>query len=352
MSKAILFSAFAQRKFAVNGLSATTSVLGRSHQFDFDGHQITLTLPFKSRDDAEDWEVETRRTSWTSTDPENPDTTINEVYRVELRTDIKETLSINETALSDPYKTRNATPKETKELNSVASEYTQRLVGAWEHWQSVVRWVAGPRSIGVSHSTFGTDQYGQRGAVIFNSIDNRKIWSLPYTVTIQRAHPIDTTKWDLLQEVLLSGQIIPVWSEFLSEAHARLGSYDYRGAIASAAVACETVARSIFWLSAPQVANQAVREMIDRTPAQSIIGKWQEIAGPAPSGKWSLNRVHRLFDLRNRLMHLGQSSADPTEVRHLLTAATDFVCEADGVFIERTGSIDWPSKYRKSSSIR
>ena len=346
MAKTIQFSAGASRQFRVEGLSVTTSLLGRSHEFAFESHAITLALPTESPPDAADWARKTKRTGWRADDPDNPETTIHQLFEVHLRTNIAKHLTIDERAFSEPYKSPHATPNQAQNLNRVADDYARLLAGAWEHWQAVVRWVAGHNSVGGAGSIVGADPYGGNTATIYRQSDSRKIWAQLVSIKLRAGSPLDPSRWQLLQDALSSGQSNPIWFDFISEAHKRFSSFDHRGAIASAAIAWETIVRSMFWLNVAQVENEAMRDMIDRTPAQAIIGKWSEIAGPRTSGKWETSSIHRLFDMRNRLMHSGQSREQPVEIGQLLNAATAFIGEADAVYSVRTHVPDWPARYR------
>lgn len=346
MAKSVQFSADVRRRFTVEDLSVTTSVLGRSHTFEFESHSITLSLPTESPADAPDWAARTRKTGWRTADPANPDTTIHSVFDIDLSTNVAARIAIDERAFSEPVNSQHATPQQVKNLKRVADDYARLLSGAWDHWQTTTRWIAGHRSVGRARARVGKDPHGASAASIYRRTDQRKIWVETSAITLLGETPFDPVRWQLLQDAFSSGHRYPIWFSFISEAQHRLESFDKPGAIASAAIACETLVRSMFWLNVPQVHNAKARELIDRSPAQAIIGGWAEIAGPRPSGKWETKAIHRLFDMRNRLMHSGEAPASTAEVRKILSAATAFVDEADTVYCVRAGIENWPARYR------
>lgn len=346
MSKEILFDAEARRPFEVLGLAVSGAVLGRSHSFRFAEHEIHLVLPAESPPDAKEWQQRTKRTGWRTDAPDDPNTTEHQVFEVELCTEIPIQLAIDERAFYEPPKSRNVTDGQEKKLNQTADDYARLLAGAFDHWQRVLRWVAGHRSIGFPSSTVGRDPYGHRIANLHRRGDNRKVWFQTTSVAVQMQSTISLPRWEHVQRVLSSADKPPIWFDFISEAHQRYLSYDYRGTIISAAIACETIIRSMFWLNVPDVSNDEVRGIIDRAPLQAILGKWDHVAGACPVDSWEKGKVHALFDLRNTLMHSGEMHTGSEKVEAALKAATEFVSLADRAFCLRKDIPDWPGLYR------
>jgi hypothetical protein len=279
-------------------------------------------------------------------DPDDPDTTEHQVLEVELRTELPRQLGIAERAFSEPTKSRNVTGAQETKLNETADEYARLLAGAFEHWQRNLRWVAGHRSVGFPSSRVGGDPHGQTSAYLHRRGDGRKVWVQTTSIIVQMQSTISVKQWELIQRVLSSAEDPPIWFDFIAEAHQRHVSYDYRGTIISAAIACETVIRSMFWLNVSDVGNEEIRGIIDRAPAQAILGKWDQVAGPCPGGKWEKKVIHALFDMRNSLMHSGEMRSGSDKVEAALKAATEFVRLAGRAFSQRKGITDWPGEYR------
>lgn len=342
----ILFDAEARRRFEVQGLAVGGAVLGRSHSFRFAEHEIQVVIPTESPSDTDEWHRQTRKIGWKVDDPDNPNTTQHQVLEVELRTELPGQLAIDERAFPEPLKFRNVTDGQKRILNQTVDEYARLLAGAFEHWQRTLRWLGGHYTVGFPLNRVGRDPYGQTSAYLHRRADGRGVWSQTALFIVQMQSVISINQWQLIQRVLSSAEEPPIWFDFISEAHQRHVSYDCRGTIISAAIACETVIRSMFWLNLSDVGNDEIRGIIDRAPAQAILGKWDQVAGPCPGGNWEKGTVHALFDMRNSLMHLGEIGRSSDKVDAALKAATEFVGLADRAFSQRKGIPDWPGEYR------
>lgn len=342
----ILFDAEARRRFEVQGLAVIGAVLGRSHSFRFAEHEIHLVLPTESPLGTDEWHRQTRKIGWKTSDPDNPNTTEHQVLEVELRTELPVQLAIDERAFSEPPKSRNVTGAQETKLNETANEYARLLAGAFEHWQRTLRWLGGHYAVGFPLNRVGRDPYGQTSAYLHRRADGRGMWSQTALFIVQRQSVISANQWQLIQRVLSSAEEPPIWFDFIAEAHQRHVSYDSRGTIISAAIGCETVIRSMFWLNVSDVGNEEIRGIIDRAPAQAILGKWDQVAGACPEGKWEKKIIHALFDMRNSLMHSGEMRSGSGKVEAALKAATEFVRLADRAFCQRKGITDWPGEYR------
>ncbi len=330
----------------MEGLAVSGAVLGQSHSFRFAEHEIQLVLPIASPPDADEWHRQTHKISWRADDPDNPDTTEHRVIEVELRTELPVQLAIDEKAFPEPLKFLNVTDGQKTILTQTVDEYARLFAGAFEHWQRTLRWLGGYYTVGFPSNRVGRDPYGQTSAYLHRRADGRAVWRQPARIIARRPSVISTNQWQLVQRVLSSVEEPPIWFDFIAEAHQRHVTYDYRGTIISAAIACETVIRSMFWLNLSEVGNDEIRGIIDRAPAQAILGKWDQVAGPCPGGKWEKKIIHALFDMRNSLMHSGEMRSGSDKVEAALKAATEFVRLADRAFSQRKVITDWPGEYR------
>lgn len=345
MAKEVKFGAEARRRFEVEGLGVMGSVLGKTHTFFFEEHQVSLVLPTESPSDVEEWNRRTRKFRWSANDLENPKTTSYAIRDIDMITGIHGQLGIDERALSERLKSRHATKRQGKKLDQTADRYAELLAGAFELWKATLRWIVGHLSVGMPSLAYGRDAYGGHVAYIHRKGDGQPVWAQSGLFVVRQIPSINLAQWNLLQEVLSSNHAPPVWFDFISEAHQRHSAYDERGAVLSATIACETLIRSMFWLDVPNVQNDKVRDLIDRTAAQAILGRWEDIAGECPDGEWDTGKIHKLFEVRNRLMHAGETQLVSRTIKPILDAATDFVKRADSVLCEKKGIPDWPSRY-------
>lgn len=343
----VSFEAEARRSFPTGGFATTGALLGAVHHFEFEGCKIELRLPRQSPDNAPESARETTFSSSMKDDPDNPETTTHEILKVALRTNVARPLSIDEQAFEHPPNWLGATQNEADQLYGATDEYAALLFRAWEYWQSVARWVSGRSGIGQSSAIVGKDPYGGL-TDLFRKEDGRKIWLQSGYITALGLTVFDRERWELLQEVLSTNEGAPIWFNFLAEAEERLKTFDLQGSVISAAIACETMIRSVFWLSVPGVSIAAARQIIDAANVRNILSRWRDLAliTKTEAKALQLELIHKLFDVRNELMHLGNFALADQEASKLVRAARSFLESADALFRQRQGRTDWRERFR------
>ncbi len=85
--------------------------------------------------------------------------------------------------------------------------------------------------------------------------------------------------WEAAGCALAADRPPPVWIDFLIEAHRRLQVGDLRSAIVNGAIASETVIRSSFSATLPQIVSPVAVRILDVTPVQGLLSRWEEISG-------------------------------------------------------------------------
>jgi hypothetical protein len=214
--------------------------------------------------------------------------------------------------------------RDAPHLDKVSARYDDLLVSAWHHWLRTARWATDQHSIGL-HAWEVDGSPVLEMPRIHEKTTGYGIWSSPSVARARRQATIDSHRWAHIQSVLASELTAPVWFEYLVEAHQRLANKDYSGCVLSSTIACETIARAVFSDLAGKPKNAAVAELVDRTAAQAIIGRWKDLTGVKADGA-----VHRLFETRNSIVHSGRTDSIDKEIaRKSLEAARKFVLRGD-----------------------
>jgi hypothetical protein len=112
-----------------------------------------------------------------------------------------------------------------------------------------------------------------------------------------------------------------------------LAKHDYSGSVLSSVIACETLARAVYNNLAGTPANAAAAELVNRAPAQAILGRWKDLTGLKVEGG-----VHKIFDIRNNLVHSGRTDSIDKEIAiSAFDTARQFVENGDEWWFSKHG---------------
>ena len=76
------------------------------------------------------------------------------------------------------------------------------------------------------------------------------------------------------------------------------------------AIASEMVIRSAFSATLPPIVSPVAARILDVTPVQGLLSRWEEISGWNKAKANGRSQVHALFDLRNAVLHSGLDTAE------------------------------------------
>lgn len=336
-------TASAWARASVESLEVTGDLFGQSHVFEHNERVVEIKLPVVEigadlRPLGRGNEVATLHSSLA----ENPqlETTSYAIAWVEVTVALTEQLTLPVQLLQmSPKRPEIAGEQLTKRLDALAIQYEARLATALNHWEAVVRWVTGSSALGRPNASSG------RGSALrlnFTSIvrasDQHRFWTPTNVVALHKGTEINAAAWGAIAAALAAGHEAPIWFRYLDEAHHRFMAWDVTGAVLSAAIACETLAREAFWLASGSP-PKAARDLIDRVSIRAILERWHLLTS-VPKSQVRISEVSKLFNLRNRLMHAGGTGADLDRqvVHNLLSAARQFICAADDWYFQSRGT--------------
>ena len=350
-SEKINFDGMAWARADVEGLEVVGTVLSKRHDFlDDEGRKASIVLPTGTFKDAihpdEKSEQRVSLRSWISDSPELS-TAHYRVSSVDVELEVSESLSAPETLFGQAINAYELVGKRAADSNSKTVEtYNLHLLRVLERWEEVVRWVTNSSALGSPDWVTRVHSPRLHFMRILRAHDRADFWGAGGHIAARRATRIDDAAWMQIGTVLTSGQRPPIWFRYLDDLHHRFVKSDYVGTLLSCAIACETVAREVFWNVAGQTANGSARELVDRVAIQNILQRWTGITG-LDKEKTHIHQIHKIFDKRNTLVHVGGTEAlDEGGTEGLAKAAREFVLSADEWLFVALGR-DNPRLWRK-----
>lgn len=319
----------------VEGLQVTGNLFSRSHQFVHDERTVTVKVP-EVRLDGDRQPVPEHQDRAQFSQGFVDDTRVErmafELAWIEITVLVKEQISLPDAMLEiTPKRPELAGPKLTQRLDRLIIDYEARIAAALLHWEQTVRWLSGSSALGTPSGRVGRASAARLQLTAFQRAgDGHRYWLPTGTVTVLRSTIVDAFLWEEIGKVLASGQSEPIWFRYLDEAYHRDIGRDLGGAILSCAIACETLAREVFWLKSGATEDESARDLIDRLPVSGILRKWRSLTG-LPDAVSNARPVERVVSLRNRLMHVGGKGIiiSEADVRELLAAARAFIRTGD-----------------------
>ncbi len=310
------------------GTDFSGEILGSRHAYSYLGRQVRVTLPkaeFLEGDPdpiGKSASIVHFRSGYVG---QNHEKSFYQLDRIYVEVDVEELVRIPKSALEiDAVRKSPDLILRYPHLETISDYYDEVAASAWLHWMRVARWAINSPLIGVPDwSTNGHAQLQMPR--LREKSTGVSVWASTGVINLQRPIEIDKKRWRHIEEVLAGGATPPVWFDYLVEAQQRLYNKDFSGCVLSSAIACETLARACYFYLLGTPKHTTAAEMVDRTAAQAIIGRWKKLTGIEPGGN-----VHKIFDTRNRLVHSGSADViDDSIARETLKAASTFVDGGD-----------------------
>lgn len=347
--------ACATARTKVVGLQVYGPVLGRSHAFQHNKRSVEVSIPSVKL--AADLEVTSPGDEVTFSGglAENPtlETSTYYVNEIEISMQVSEFVSIPAEMLrTSPKRPELAGPELAGFLEELALDYERRLADVLGYWERVVSWISGGTSVGLPGVRVGRETSARlEGMALTQCSDGHRFWIPTHSVAFYSGAAINPEQWDAIDRALTSGSEQPIWFRYLDVAKQNARSWKYEDAIVACAIAAETLAREVFWLSSGANPSPAARDIMDGVNVRAIISRWQKLTGITKTIA-RLSEVNQLFDLRNAIMHVGETGEKLTRERayNYLGAASDFIFAGDEWVYEYQGIAN-PRLYPRSAEL-
>lgn len=318
------------------GTTFAGAILGATHSFSHAAHQTRVSLPsaefLEGSHDPSGASAELVHFS-SGYVGQNFERSFYEVGCIYVEVDVQERVRIHRSLLDvDAVQKSPELIADYPHLETLSVRYEELASSAWAYWMRVARWAINEPLIGVpSWSSDGSRQLQMPR--LTEKTTGFSIWKSMGIIRLSGSCNVDQQRWTHIEKVLRNELTPPVWFDYMVEAEQRFYNLDFSGCVLSSAIACETLARACYFYLIGTPIHPTAAEMVDRTAAQAIIGRWKKLTGIDVDGK-----VHRIFDTRNRLVHSGRADViDETMARDTLTAAWTFVDSGDRWWFDQKG---------------
>lgn len=304
----------------LSGLQVRQELLGAEHRFVVGDTPAYLRLPDFAGVRPGGQEVAYQAVEWFGGEPGAPGTTWYEVLNCHSGLLVAwgaEDLAILRKPKSEPKR---------HGLQSLANSLMPTI---WAAWARTLFWVSQEYQI---YSAPEVPVGGVRGGYgLHVDDDGERLNSLGYVIMLDKGGKVTPDIWNAMQAIFDEGKTPPLWFNYLFDSYRNLAAGNATGAVISAAVACETAIRGLFWKTVPGVTHPTAARIIDNVSVQQLLTRWGELTGSSKQemDKVGKKKVHTLFDRRNAAMHYGTVMDDAVEVHSLVSSARDFIIDTD-----------------------
>ena len=315
-----LFKTFLAYKFSV-----APSLAGAEHKFVYKGRSVKISLPKKPKlEDRHNEYSGISFNSWREVQGRKKPCAYN-IHQVDVMFDTEETRMLKDEWIG-VTRVDLFTEAERKSFNRLVKKYEETLDKAYEYWIGVLRWVCDkPNMCQISYL-----QQGDFGGVNFIELKTEKeFYTSPIRTTVEFTSPIKKIDWTKAQNILSEGKEIPIWQLYYSEAFERLYIGDVRGYVISLAISSETIIRHVTSELLSPKAGEKFQAMVNTIPVSRLIDNWYKLG--FDSKGWSSlhgqkNTIKKIFELKNGIMHRGESPELSKETKNKFgKAVRDFI---------------------------
>ncbi len=300
-------------RFNTNSLFITPELVGQVHSFSLNNMLVEIELPDEEALGIEERKPLSRLTLWEGSQAEGRirqgDISVEDVDII-IHTDKK--LDVSEEILSkSPATNTTALFQEHSfsKLNAFTEGYEHIAEQAFNLWLRTLRWKSDYGSIGrpiVSQVRSGL------AAELLDKNTRKPFFNAGHTITIRTPIAVNQNVWNEVESALEERIEPPVYIGLLFDGveHIKLG--DLQRAIIDFAVSCESYLRTLILRAAPEDMADSWKKFIDEANIRPVTEKLVKgILTDVEHREFDKvrSKLHKLFDLRNQILHSGRSSS-------------------------------------------
>jgi hypothetical protein len=295
-------------RFDTPHVTIAPELLGRSHVFSFEGHEIDIRLPtaesLPEYDEPGRYVVGDRLSlnTWKAGTFLWVD-----VHNVDVVVNIPDRTPMPEEARTTPITHEYFSEEEEKRLDELATRYGDLAYRAFDLWIRTLRWKADDYRMGTPELS-GVKETGSRTEIREKDSPNR-FWAGGQEIILFVGKPVTVEVWNKVSVALDARESPPIFYDLLYSAMARLERGDLRLTIIDAAVAAETYMKTTIDGSLPPSLDAKVRKYISRARMPTVLDDFFPACLDAEqSERYSSLKpdLRNLFKDRNEIMHSGQ----------------------------------------------
>ena len=314
------------------GIAVRNEVFGSTCQFQFEDHWVQVAIPHVELTNGNEPVGKlASKGVHSSLSPNDPASTWFRLHFIIVEILVSEELFAPPALFDQHANAYELVGDETARTNEILlKSYDELLHRAVDHWQRVVRWVTRTSWLGAPTYRFNSTNEPSHGTRIIRHPDRKTFWIVGGYFAASGSTYLNGPAWAALRSCLADGETPPAWADFIHDAWHRAWSHDLNGAVLSAAVACETLIRSIAFTAAGSDARLQAKS--EREPISNLLKRLSGLFVPHGSRGDLAGAVNvlQIFALRNRLMHDGAAVAlDQAEVTSLLSNVAGFIGDAE-----------------------
>jgi hypothetical protein len=297
-------------RFDTTNFDVAPDLLGQSHVFTLEGHDISISLPSADRvaglsergiETFSDDRVHIR--GWHKQDG-RPELLAVAVHDVDVVISIPGRTSLPEEARSEEITHDSYSEQQKEHLHKLADDYSNLASNAFDLWIRTLRWKTGNYRIGLSYS--GGTMTPEARTEIREKDTRHRLWAGAVTINAYMPVPKKAEVWDMVGAALSAGESPPIYYDLLFSAYADLERGDLQRAIVDAAVAAETYIKTIVYDGLPPDLDAPVREYIERANISVVRERFFPARLDAEQKKRNSTlkpKLEQLFKHRNDIMH-------------------------------------------------
>jgi hypothetical protein len=312
---------------------------GAQHRFTFEKCDVTVSLPQRPIERQIQKLGQPLQVTRSRIKPKMPLTfAVNEVYvtldpRDKRRIPVGAIGTVNVTHFTN--RQRTALDKITWRLEEIGQR-------AFEYWLSMLRWKSANYRI---RPTYGRrESFGLR-TYLRDKSSGTNFYRPTLTFTAAREYPLMRKDWKDAECALGNRQDVPIWRDYLADAHTRHMCDDPRRAIVSLAVASETLLRRIAHQFLAHPSNEEFQKMVGQISISRFIESWTKLGLNA--SRWlkqcEPEKIKKVFDKRNAIMHRGVAEdISNSSIDELIQAVAFFLSQGEKHIDHSVKSVSHP----------
>ena len=296
------WSRFRTRNFAVE-----PELLSRSHEFDFEQHKVSVTLP--STDDLSEKATQGEQVSvgcYREIDDQKIPLEFN-VHTVDISIFLPNKLNFPAEILSRPPKAYDLfSENQRKSLDVQTERGGQVAERAYDLWIRILRWKCNNSRIGrpeIHGAETGWATY------LIDQTTNKPVWASPAVFMVKGYKRVTVVEWDEVGKALEQGLKPPVFYDLMFDGEEHLNIGDLHRGVVDLAVACEDFMRNAVMQHLPKGLNNELRRYIDEAHIRQVLNYFfPEVLNE--DGRKLLKKINsdlqKLFTARNDILHCGR----------------------------------------------
>lgn len=298
-------------RFLVRNFRIEPRLAGARHEFTYDHCKVLVQLPSNKYLPKEPFEGEILSfNTYRESDGEIIPVYLR-VHVVDITISCSEKIVVNGEIANHPPNAYNIVPKSQQEsLDVLAGSHSLMAEKVFDLWIRILRWksrdggIGRPRVIG-HESGWGTH--------LVADSDGKQIWNFREPEILWIGEPVVTAEiWNTVESAIQSDKQPPVFIELMYDAveHVRLG--DLQRATVDMAVACECYLRKLVTESLPNGLTNSLSGYVDDANIRTVLTKFiPDLLNDEERQhlKRIESRLHKLFNVRNDILHTGRNQA-------------------------------------------